>query len=337
MQKSFQLSLERLFRDDRRFGNFDLRIHGSLAVFFPRVAHTENENILAAVIQGHILPGLEESHFSHPFGGYPARREIGHAPRLELHAHVGNVGFAGEDWKTYRANFFYRRPDDREHDVKIMNHEIKNDVDIERARGKDAEPVNFEKHGLSDERGDSPNRRVEPFEMPDLADTTQALGQANQFVGVGERGGQGLFNQHIDPTLHQDASDLKMAQGGYSHRRGMDFAVRRVHLFNRTEGSTAKFVSDDFGLAHVGIDHPHQADWFTLLGKLLVDAGVITAEGPNTDYGYVDEVAKRWRSWELFQQSDLAGMVKLMLHDAAEHVIKVMVVLGFAGDLFLQA
>ena len=36
----------------------------------------------------------------------------------------------------------------------------------------------------------------------------------------------------------------------------------------------------------------------------------------------------------LFQQSDLAGMVKLVLHDATEHVVEVVVVLGLARNLF---
>ena len=43
------------------------------------------------------------------------------------------------------------------------------------------------------------------------------------------------------------------------------------------------------------------------------------------------------RSLELLQQGDLAGMIKLVLHDAAEHVKEVVVVLGLARNLFLQA
>ena len=38
----------------------------------------------------------------------------------------------------------------------------------------------------------------------------------------------------------------------------------------------------------------------------------------------------------LFQQSDLAGMIELVLHDAAEHVKEVVVVLALARDLFPQ-
>src|SRR5438876_4272778 len=36
------------------------------------------------------------------------------------------------------------------------------------------------------------------------------------------------------------------------------------------------------------------------------------------------------------EQSDLPSMIKLMLHDSAEHVIKIVIVLGLAGDLVLQ-
>src|ERR1700693_3925182 len=37
-----------------------------------------------------------------------------------------------------------------------------------------------------------------------------------------------------------------------------------------------------------------------------------------------------------FEQSDLPSMIKLMLHDSAEHVIKVVIVLGLAGNLVPQ-
>src|SRR5258705_13262263 len=36
------------------------------------------------------------------------------------------------------------------------------------------------------------------------------------------------------------------------------------------------------------------------------------------------------------QQSDLTSMIKLMLHDSAEHVIKVVIVLGLAGNRVVQ-
>ena len=36
----------------------------------------------------------------------------------------------------------------------------------------------------------------------------------------------------------------------------------------------------------------------------------------------------------LFQQSDLAGVIQLVLHDPAEQVVKVVIVLRFARNLF---
>ena len=40
---------------------------------------------------------------------------------------------------------------------------------------------------------------------------------------------------------------------------------------------------------------------------------------------------------EFFQECDLAGMVKLMLRDAAEHIVKIVIILSFAGRSFRQA
>src|ERR1700674_2714179 len=37
------------------------------------------------------------------------------------------------------------------------------------------------------------------------------------------------------------------------------------------------------------------------------------------------------------EQSDLTSMIKLMLHDSAEHVIKIVIIFGLAGNLILEA
>jgi hypothetical protein len=157
-------------RDDRRLGHLDLRIHRRRSRPFARFADAEDEHLLAAVVEGNILPGLEETQFADALSGNPAGGEVGHAAGLELQTNVGDVGLAGKNGQTHGANFLHRRFHQPEHDVEIVNHEIENHVLIERTWSENAQPVNFKKHGLSDERRGGPDGRIEAFQVPDLAD-----------------------------------------------------------------------------------------------------------------------------------------------------------------------
>jgi hypothetical protein len=101
--------LQRFFRDDRKFGNLDVRVDRWSPGDLTFLAHAEQQNILAAVVQRYILPRLKESYFAHTFGRNPAGGEIRHATRFELQAHVGDVGLAGKNRETHGADFLDRR------------------------------------------------------------------------------------------------------------------------------------------------------------------------------------------------------------------------------------
>ena len=112
-----------------------------------------------------------------------------------------------------------------------------------------------------------------------------------------------------------------------------------------SESATAGFAGDSVGTGHVRIHDAHQPYGLPLLGQLVIDAGVVASEGAHAHHGNVYEVVSQLFNSpgsrdllrRLFQQSDLTGMVQLVLHDATEHVIKVVIVLGLARNLFRQA
>ena len=62
------------------------------------------------------------------------------------------------------------RLNEAENDVEVVHHEIEDDVDVERARGEDAEPVGLEEHGHVDIGVDGEDGGVEALEMTDLKD-----------------------------------------------------------------------------------------------------------------------------------------------------------------------
>ncbi len=256
----------------------------------PSPFDTEYQDVLPAVVQRHILPGLEETHLANPLGGNPAGGEIGHASGFELQAHVGNIGFAGKNRQTHRANFPDRRIHKRKHHVEIVNHQVEHDIHIQRARREYAEPMDFEKHRPGDQRGSGANRGIESLQVSDLTDAAEALRQANQFVGVGQRGSQRLFHQNVNSGFHQSAGNLAMVDGGHGDGGGLHFTMRGDELFDRTKGPAAKFAGNGVGSLGIGVNDSHQPNCFALLRELVIDAGVVASEGAHADNRHVNEV-----------------------------------------------
>jgi len=171
-----------------------------------------------------------------------------------------------------------------------MDHEVENDIYIKRAGSEYAEPVDLKKHRLSDDRGGRPNRRIESFQMTDLADTAEASGQTNQFCSVCQRRRQRLFHQDVDARFHQCTGDLEMVNRRHSHGGSLDFAVGGGELFDGSESAATKFSGNRIRLRRVGVHDSHQPDGFPLLRELMIDAGVVASEGAHANYGYVNEV-----------------------------------------------
>jgi len=164
-----------------------------------------------------------------------------------------------------------------------VNHEIENDIDIERPGSEHAEPVDFKKHRLSDKRRRSPNRWIEAFQVSDLSDAVQAFGQAKQFVSFRQRRGQWFFHQHFDPGFHQGPRGLQMPDGWNRYRGGLHLAVSGHQLLDRSECAAAEFGGNRVSTRHVGIDNTYQTDGFTLLRQLVIDAGMIAAKSARAD------------------------------------------------------
>ena len=123
---------------------------------------------------------------------------------------------------------------------------------------------------------------------------SRLLCQANQFIGVGQRGGQRFFNQHINAGFHQGAGGFEVADRGNSDRSGLHFAVRGGELLDGTESAATEFAGNGIGPRHVWIHHSHQPHGFALLRQLVIDAGVVVSEGAHADHGDVNKVVSQF-------------------------------------------
>ena len=132
--------------------------------------YVDEKQILASVVDGDVLMRLEEAKLADALCADAAGGEVGDAAGGELDAHVGDVDFSREDGKTDGLQGMHGRLNEAENDVEVMHHEIEDDVDVERARGEDAEPVGLKEHGHVDIGMDGEDGGVEPLEMTDLKD-----------------------------------------------------------------------------------------------------------------------------------------------------------------------
>ena len=178
----------------------------------------------------------------------------------------------------------------REHNVEIVNHEVEDDINVERSRREYAEAVNFKKHRTRDYGKSGAYGGIEALKVSDLHDAAIFLGQADEFVGFPQRGRQGFFDQHIDPSLHQLACGTQMMNCGHRHRCRLNFTVGGGELLDRTKAVAAKFAPHRVRLGCISINYTDQPYRSALLGELVVNASVVAAKGAHPDHSDIDKV-----------------------------------------------
>jgi len=128
----------------------------------------DDERVLTGVIYRDVLVRLEEAQLADAFCADAAGGEIGDAAGFKFQANVGNIGMAGEDGQADGTDFLKARLRHLEDDVEVVDHEVEDDVDVERARGEDAEAMTLEEHRAIEMWEKCGDGGVEAFEMADL-------------------------------------------------------------------------------------------------------------------------------------------------------------------------
>ena len=121
-------------------------------------------------------------------------------------------------------------------------------------------------------------RRIESLDVADLQHELLTLGEAHQLLGLRERGGNRLFDQHMNAAEQQLTGDLKVQHRGRGDDRGIGHTDQIAEVSERLR---TRFGGDLFARRSHGINDRHQ----THLGKVGCHAGMKAAQVSGTNHG----------------------------------------------------
>ncbi len=163
-----------------------------------------------------------------------------------------------------------------------MDHHVVHDINIQAARSENTKPVNFEKHRAQHDFLRRHHRGIEPLDVAHLQDAALACRDHDQPVGLIERRGHGLFDQHVQAGIEKAAADLRVISGGHGEADGVHTRDgQRVQIANHLR---SEFRGDLRRAIGVGV---HHAGEFHAV-KFAPDADVVPAELSGADHGHAN-------------------------------------------------
>ena len=100
---------------------------------------------------------------------------------------------------------------DGQHDVEIVNHDVEDDVDVEAALGKPAQPVDLDEARRLSIGSAACDGRIESLGVADRQRGADARRQRDQLVGLGERRRHRLLDEHVHAALEKRPRDRRGA------------------------------------------------------------------------------------------------------------------------------
>ena len=80
-----------------------------------------------------------------------------------------------------------------------------------------------------------------------------------------------------------------MLRGRHRHGSSLDLAVRQGKLLDGPECAAAEFARDSIGARYISVNHAHKPYRLALLGKLVVNTGMIAAKGAYANDGNINQ------------------------------------------------
>lgn len=166
-----------------------------------------------------------------------------------------------------------------------MNHEVEDDIDVERARREDGEPVGFKEHGTAKLRLNGQNGRIEAFEVTGLENAIVLFGNRDQFVGLRRGSREGLFDEQVETGFEQYRCNGVMLRSWNGYSCGVELEIGGEQFFDGGEDRDCIFGFGFRGAGRIGFDGRNESG--ALIGRFefAVDTKMIASERPGSNYG----------------------------------------------------
>jgi hypothetical protein len=265
----------------------------------------DRKKLLAGEVEREVLAGLEKAELSDLLCRNTAGGEVGNTAGGKLDANVGDVDLAREDGQPDGADFVNGRLRHCKDDVEVVDHEIQHDVDVERTRREDAEPVRLKEHGALELLESGSDGGIEAFKMADRNDPAEGSSERDDVVGLRQPGGEGLFDEDVEAGLEQLLGHGGMMDGRDANGGGVDAETCMEQISDGSEAGDRMAVGGLTTKFRVGLNKGRQSDGIGICGlEFAIDAKVIAAERTGSDDGY----AKRGHGYFL-EAAAGAGLV----------------------------
>ena len=225
---------------------------------------------------------LEEAHFADAFGGDTAGGEIRDRAGFKFDSRVRDVHFVADDGNADGFEVDNRRIYERKQDIEIVDHHVVHDVDVETARRKNAEAMDFEKHWAQDDFSDGDDGGIETFDVADLKNAAAAFRCADERVGFIERCGDGLFDEHVNSGCENAGTDARVFGSGHGEAHGVNAIGREC--VEVAKNARAEFRGHFLRALGIGVDDADELGAF----DFAPDANVVASEIADADNSYAD-------------------------------------------------
>jgi hypothetical protein len=120
---------------------------------------------------------------------------------------------------------------------------------------------------------------VEALEVAGLEDAVTTVRAGDEIVGLGEGGGERLFDEQIEAGVEELRGHGVVKDRGHGDRGGVEMKVGGEQGLGSGEDRNSVLGGVVLGAGGIGIDGGNQGDRLTGLFQLAIDAEVILAEG----------------------------------------------------------
>src|SRR5712692_1227373 len=214
------------------------RVDAGPGAMSPRRRQVANRSVIRRVVDGDVIARLKETHLANPLSTHPRGGDVRYRAGREFQSRIGGIDALSQDRNTHRVQRSYLDllANQPLHDVQIVNHQIKHDVDVQASRRELAYAMNLKIDGIVHMWPQSDKRGIEAFGVTDLQHRAAFLPRSDHAIRFFQRARDWFLNQHVNAGFEQAASDLTMRFGRHRQTHGVDFTNQRAPVGGHTRG-----------------------------------------------------------------------------------------------------